>query len=170
MTSILWRRLDSPGHDAARLRRMDALWQLDGAAVFGHQGKPCRLDYVVTCDESWRTMSAHVSGSLGNEAIDLRICPEVDGCTDVDLNFSPSTNLLPIRRLNLSVGAEAKVRAAWLRFPGFALEPLEQVYRRVSDDRYGYESNNGFVSELRVDRSGLVIEYPHSWSAEMITS
>lgn len=31
---------------------------------------------------------------------------------DLDLNFSPSTNLIPLRRLGLAVGAEAPVRAA----------------------------------------------------------
>ncbi len=36
--------------------------------------------------------------------------PEVG--LDVDINFSPSTNLPPIRRLNLGIGQEAKVRAA----------------------------------------------------------
>ena len=41
----------------------------------------------------------------------------VDGCRDIDLNFSPSTNVLPIRRLSLDVGDQAAVRAAWLRFP-----------------------------------------------------
>jgi hypothetical protein len=41
--------------------------------------------------------------------------------------FSPSTNLLPIRRLNLGVGQAAKVQAAWLRFLGFTLESLPPV-------------------------------------------
>ena len=55
--------------------------------------------------------------------------PQVAGCIDIDLNFSPSTNLLPIRRCNLAVGEAVAVNAAWLRFPGFlmttarALEP-----------------------------------------------
>jgi hypothetical protein len=44
------------------------------------------------------------------------------GCVNIDLNFSPSTNLLPIRRLDLSVGASAIVRAAWLRFPGMNVQ------------------------------------------------
>ena len=67
-------------------------------------------------------------------------CPAVEGCVDLDLNFSPSTNALPIRRLGLAVGQAAEVRAAWLRFPSFALEPLEQVYRRTGETTYRYES------------------------------
>jgi hypothetical protein len=85
---------------------------------------------------------------------------------DLDLNFSPSTNLLPIRRLRLDVGQEAAVRAAWLRFPGFTLEPLEQRYRRTADDAYRYESAGGaFVRDLTVNDEGFVVRYPGLWEA-----
>jgi hypothetical protein len=94
-------------------------------------------------------------------------CPQVEGCVDVDLNFSPSTNLLPIRRLRLDVGQEAEVRAAWLRFPGFALEPLEQRYVRTSADGYRYESAGGaFVRDLTVNGDGFVTRYPGFFEAE----
>jgi hypothetical protein len=43
-------------------------------------------------------------------------CGAGEGCLDIDLGFSPSTNLLPIRRLTLAVGEAATVRAAWLPF------------------------------------------------------
>jgi len=93
--------------------------------------------------------------------------PEVAGCIDLDLNFSPSTNLLPIRRLGLAVGQEAGVRAAWLRFPGFTLEPLEQLYRRVDAETYRYESAGGsFVTEIRVNAAGFVTHYPNFWQVE----
>jgi hypothetical protein len=88
-------------------------------------------------------------------------CPAVAGCIDVDLNFSPATNTLPIRRLDLAPGHESAVRAAWLRFPGFALEPLAQLYRRTSDATYRYESDGGrFSADLEINASGLVTRYP----------
>lgn len=88
------------------------------------------------------------------------------GCIDLDLNFSPSTNLLPIRRLGLAIGEEAKVNAAWLRFPGFTLEPLEQLYRRIDRTTYRYESAGGkFVAELRVNTAGFVTHYPNFWQS-----
>jgi hypothetical protein len=94
-------------------------------------------------------------------------CPEVAGCIDLDLNFSPSTNLLPIRRLNLAVGQEASVRAAWLRFPSFKLEPLEQIYRRAGPSVYRYESaGGGFVTDLEVNEAGFVTHYPNLWRNE----
>ena len=86
---------------------------------------------------------------------------------DIDLGFSPATNLLPIRRLELTVGASATVRAAWVRFPEMMLEVLDQVYTRLGPDRYLYESAGGeFRRELTVNRRGFVIDYPGFWRAE----
>ena len=181
VATILWRRLDLPGHESARLEPADGGWRLTGAAVFTHDARLCRLYYEIACDAAWRTTAARVAGFVGDEAVDVLIaadgaggwrmngreCPEVEGCIDVDLNFSPSTNLLAIRRLGLGVGEEAGVRAAWLRFPGFALEPLPQAYRRLSDDVYRYESGGGaFVRELTVNDAGFVTSYPGFFEAE----
>lgn len=179
--SILWHRLDHPGHEAARLTSQDGGWRLAGTAVFAYDRQPCRLHYLVECDAEWRTVAARVEGWVGEEEIDVEIAvdgagrwrlngeerPAVEGCIDVDLNFSPSTNLLPIRRLGLAVGEEAEVRAAWLRFPGFTLEPLSQRYRRIGERTFRYESAGGrFVRDLPVNAAGFVIRYPDFWEAE----
>lgn len=179
--SILWRRLDRPGHESARLVRQESRWHLAGTAVFAHEKQPCRLDYLVVCAADWRTVSGRVAGWVGDRPVEIELsvkrggrwrlngaeCAGVAGCIDLDLNFSPSTNLLPIRRLELAVGQEARVRAAWLRFPGFTLEPLEQVYRRVDAVTYAYESGGGrFVTELQVNEAGFVTRYPSFWEVE----
>ncbi len=44
-TTILWRRVDRPGHESARLWREGAEWRLDGAAVFAHESQACQLGY-----------------------------------------------------------------------------------------------------------------------------
>jgi hypothetical protein len=179
--TILWRRLDRPGHETARLSRQGSGWDLSGTAIFAHEGRPCRLDYSILCDPAWRTLQARVEGWVGSETARIEISAgssgrwrmngsehfEVDGSLDIDLNFSPSTNLLPIRRLDLAVGEEARVRAAWLRFPSFALEPLEQSYRRLAESTYRYESTGGrFAAELEVNASGFVTLYPGFCQAE----
>ena len=179
-TVILWRRIDQPGHETVRLLPRETGWALSGSAVFVDDARPCRLDYLVACDVGWRTVSARVTGSIGQLTIDVAITvdtqgrwwmnerevPAVAGAIDVDLNFSPSTNLLPIRRLKLDVGQSAAVRAAWLRFPSFALEPFDQTYARLGPTRYRYESAGGFAAELDVDASGFVTRYGDIWQAE----
>jgi len=158
----------------------DAGFEITGTAVFLHDARPCRLDYVVACDVGWRTVAARVTGWIGDDGVELAItvgpegrwwldereCRAVAGCIDVDLNFSPSTNLLPIRRLRLAVGQSADVRAAWLRFPSFTLEPFDQTYRRLGPTAYRYESASGFVAELEVNDVGFVTRYGDIWHAE----
>jgi hypothetical protein len=176
--TLLWRRLDRPGHDAVRLVFHEPFWQLGGMAVFQHQGEACRLEYAVVCDAAWHTRHAWVAGWLGGRRIRLdvlvtgdrrwhldgRAIAEVEGCLDVDLAFTPATNLLPLRRLALAPGAEAAVRAAWLSFPGFELEPLDQVYRRTGPTSYRYEAGNGtFMADLEVEPDGLVRRYGGLW-------
>jgi hypothetical protein len=91
----------------------------------------------------------------------------VAGCIDIDLGFSPSTNLLPIRQLSLAVGEEAEVRAAWLPFPSLMFELFSQVYRREGARTYRYESGGGtFVRMLEVNAAGFVTSYPGLWQAE----
>jgi hypothetical protein len=182
--SVLWRGIYLPGHEACRVFSENSDRRLEGTAVFSHNGQPCRLDYQVICDAGWNTLSGKVSGWLGQAMVDIELaidpkrnwrlngieCPVVAGCIDLDLNFSPSTNLLPIRRLDLGIGQEAEVRAAWLRFPSFDLEQLVQVYRRVDESTYRYESGGGsFVADLEVDAVGFVTNYPGIWQAEVTT-
>jgi hypothetical protein len=177
---ILWRGLVLPGHEACRLFSLASRWYLEGTAVFSHEQRPCRLDYRVICDEAWRTLSAKVEGWLGATLVGIQIKtdanghwwlneveqPGVQGCIDIDLNFSPSTNLLPIRRLDLAVGETAEVKAAWLRFPSFKLELLPQQYRRLGETTYRYESAGGqFVADLKVNRAGFVVDYPGLWES-----
>jgi hypothetical protein len=89
---------------------------------------------------------------------------DVAGCIDVDLGISPSTNTLPIRRLNLEVGESRELTAAWVRFPELTVEPLAQCYTRLTERRYRYESSaSGFTAELEVDDLGLVVDYQGIW-------
>lgn len=162
MTSILWRRLDTPGHEFAHL--VDG--RLDGAALFLHEGAPVSLSYEVTWDDEWRSLAAWVQGWVGAQRIEVEARP-LPGCVDLDLNFSPSTNMLPIRRLSLAIGQSADVRATWLRFPSFKVEPLEQRYTRLSESTYRYESAGGtFVREIEVNEHGLVTRYPGFFEEE----
>lgn len=177
---MMWRRLDCPGHEWARLSLRGTNPVLRGTAVFSEDRVPARLDYRIVCSPRWDTLSAVVLGWVGGAKVDLRLeraaaqawllngvpVPEVQGCADIDLSFSPSTNLLPIRRLGLKVGEEAEVRAAWLTFPDLGLRPLVQGFRRESRDRYAYRSDTGFSTTLQVDRDGFVVEYPPLWTEE----
>lgn len=181
--AILWHRLDVPGCESALLEKTTRGWRLSGFAVFQEEDQDCGLGYTIYCDESWRTHSANVFGHIGVRQCNCEIevagrtwCingteqPQIEGCIDIDLGFSPSTNLLPIRRLSLATGESARTKAAWLRFPSMTLVPAEQKYTRMTGTQYRYESLvSGFTSILETDSDGFVTFYPGLWKAEGAT-
>ena len=180
---ILWRRTDVCGHDACGLWGTESGWCLAGTAIFALEGQPCHLAYEVDCDTTWRTRSTKVTGYIGRHALELTIVampgarwllndidqPEAAGCIDVDLNFTPATNLIAIRRLALDISHASDAPAAWLRFPELKLDRLEQRYHRVALDTYEYQAPLvGYSGLLRVSDLGFVTQYLGLWALEAL--
>ncbi len=177
--AVLWRRDDAAGTESFLLSGDDSGWSLEGTVVAPLDRKPAHVRYRIACDSLWRTAGAEVVVTHGGVRRELRMSvrdrgtwwvdgteePSLRGCTDVDLEISPSTNTLPIRRLNLPIGQEASLVAAWVRFPGLTVEALHQTYARTAANRYRYASGD-FAADIEVDDLGLVIRYKGGWSRE----
>ena len=132
---------------------------------------------MVDADASWLTRRGEVHGWAGRTPVDLRIEREADGAwtyngvrldvpgaVDVDLGFTPATNLLPLRRLALPVGDAIDAPAAWLDDETWTLARLPQRYERRSPHGYWYTSPT-YAELLEVDDEGFVRRYPHLWEA-----
>jgi len=174
----LWRWLQSTGLERFQLLRAADQWILQGTVLTLTEQDPAEARYEITCDNLWHTRSAHISvqDKEGERALRIRrengrwyendhLNEGVDGCIDIDLGWSPSTNTLTIRRLQLAVGeSSGLVTAAWVRFPDLKLQPLPQEYLRLSAREYRYSSSGGaFTAEISVDDEGLVINYEGFW-------
>lgn len=177
--AVVWRQLDGRGMEHSRLTDDDGAPLIEGTAVVVEAAVPWRLTYEVRCDIAWRTRSALVSGRAG--ATDRRLTidadgqgrwtvdgqprADLDGCLDVDLGFTPSTNTLPLRRLRLAIGADATIDVAWMEFPGLAVTRAAQRYTRLAERTYRFEHlATGFVADLDVDADGFVVTYPDGWT------
>ena len=169
-----WRRLDRPGEDSCRLIEEPGGWMLFGHARYNQDGQRTALDYVVRCNAMWESQTADVTGMIGGQEVAWRILRGPDGwclgdgaprhadCEDIDLAFTPATNILPLRRLAFE-GTEHVV-AAWFREDedGGRLDRLEQSYTPRGAGRYAYASPN-FRAELNVHATGFVTHYPGLW-------
>lgn len=181
VASVHWRALDHAGEDRCRLVQMAAGFMLVGHARYVDAGRDVALDYVVRCGADWLTESADVTGVFGGDPVALRILRGADGwqvndrpqpglgeARDVDLHFTPATNLMPLRRLP-DVG-RLEVRAAWLRDLSGTLEPLDQVYTRGRGDVVQYEAvQSEFTTQLQVGPDGFVTLYPGLWEADHVS-
>lgn len=184
LSTVLWRFRDDPHSDYCTLHQSDDGFQLEGVVLLVEDGQPTRIDYHVMCDPQWRTTATKIMidrhGSIREHRItadaahhwqiDGEDLPVWNGCTDIDLGFSPATNTVAIGRLKLAVGQSAELNAAWVRWPGFAYEVLPQRYTRLDHDRYLYESRNStFRATLIIDAHGMVLDYENLWRAVVHT-
>jgi hypothetical protein len=180
VASILWRRLDVPGHDACRLEEEPQGWRLHGAAVFRHPSGPAHLSYSVNCDRAWLTSSGLIQGVIGARPIDARIIREDAGwrfngelapglghLLDLDLSFTPATNFLQLKRFALPLGEAVALPAAWFNLEIGALTELRQIYQRRDAHRLSYRAPDvGYEGLLELSPNGFVRRYPGLWEAE----
>lgn len=181
--SIIWRRLDISGHDACTLYERRGGFELDGCALFVHEGAPARLNYKLVCDGSWRTLRGRVDGVVGGRVMDIviersaegvwtrngAIVSGLNGCVDLDLGFSPASNLCQLRRLNLADGNAADAPVAWLDVSSNTLSVLAQRYERRAKLTYWYEAPRfDYAALLEVNEVGFVLRYPGLWEAEAV--
>ena len=172
---FFWRKMDRIGCDSCRLIRLSNGWRLSGAAVFLEEPRACHFQYDVVADRAFRAKSATVVGYLGKKAIDIRIRSagtgawrvngvlnsKVAGCIDIDLGFTPATNLFALRRLALKVGQHTEAPAAYLAFPSMRFTRLPQRYERTGRTAYAYEAPTvGYAGTLQVSSVGAVVKYP----------
>ncbi|MBW3672394.1 MAG: putative glycolipid-binding domain-containing protein [Acidobacteria bacterium] len=179
MRTVVWTRIDGMGMELATLSPATAsAHTMEGTVIVVSDATPFVIRYGVELDEGWQTRRVQINGSRAAETFQIELVaeesvwrrngealPQFDGCVDIDLGFSPSTNTLPIRRCAASVGERIDVTAVWLRFPELTLERLDQSYERISERSYLYRSATGFETTIEVDDHGLVLNYPQGWKA-----
>jgi uncharacterized protein len=168
-----WRRSDEIETDElCTLTLRDNGYSMVGTVLGADAGAPLRVEYQVLVDRAGLTTAAHVRelrgfttrtlaierSAKGAWTVDGAAARALKGCTDIDLGISPSTNTLPIRRLNLAIGAAQTIQAAWVRFPELVVVKTPQTYSRLDEFTYRYASGT-FEAELTVDDDGLVTTY-----------
>lgn len=172
---MLWRHLSASGHDACTVVDAGRGWHIKGASAFESDRGIAHLTYDVQCDAGWQTLRATVEGTVGGREVshhirrmsngtwmlDHVVQPQLANCADLDLAFTPATNTIAIRRLDLDMGASAIVQSAWLDVVGEEFSVLEQQYERISNHQYRYRSPRfAFEATIRVNDFGLVVDYP----------
>lgn len=163
------------------------------AVAIGSAPVPYRLDYELETEQDWvtarlvaRTRGEGWSRSLMLERsrdgiwtgsrdgrgrldeADHGIDPEMLGAEvlDVDVQYSPVTNLMPVRRLGLeNVGATREFTMAWIAVPDLTIHEDGQRYRIVErqpgQNIVRYESTDGeFEAMITCDDDALAIDYP----------
>lgn len=177
---VVWRYLRSNTRlEFCEATRASSLITLTGKLLGDAESVPAYVSYELLCSgdlarcttlrlecvvkDTRRTLTLEHE-STGRWSQNGAYRPELDGCSDPDLEWSPATNAFPIRRLAELPHDSLKIRAAWVRFPTLSVQPVAQTYTRLSATRYRYRNeDSGYEGHIDVDELGLPISYEGVW-------
>ncbi len=182
---IYWIPWEEPGCEHLSLRPGEAGTKALGMILRMRDGRHLRCRYELETDEAWHVRRLSFAVNAGEESAPRRLllesdgaghwqvegaaAPELDGCLDVDIQVTPFTNTLPIRRMDLAEGESAEIRVVYLPVPELTPRPAEQRYTCLQalgpqGGLYRYEGLfRNFTAELAVDADGLVRDYPETF-------
>jgi hypothetical protein len=170
---ITWHCAQLASSEHCTLIEADDGYNFHGVVVVPLADVPCHIEYSVIVDSRWLPLKVESTITTPSriQTIDLRRrvpgrweldgvwASHLEGCDDVDLGWSPATNTIPIRRLDLSIGESASITAAWTRFPELDVVRNVQRYTRLANDRWRYQAGE-YEFDLTVDgATGLVLNY-----------
>lgn len=176
-----WRRTDGSWRERLMLRSSADGMAAEGE-IFDATPEQPWLRYTVTTDRRFQVTEAVITARNGSrialaaeeavwrDADTGHALPELEGCIDIDLQATPFTNTLPIRRLHMRADDHADIVVVYIDHATLSPRTFAQHYTCVrpyqtGDGCYRYTSAT-FEAELRVDRDGLVHDYPPFWTRE----
>ena len=149
-------------------------WENEGWTVSGIVGRE-RVQYVVRLSATWQLRQFLLFRDLDEPDLWLatdgsarwgemngahRV--ELDGCYDVELDITPFTPTLPIRRLPLHVGDSAELSVVHVDVETLEARPVRRRYTRTSEQHWVVRDlDDGSTQvEFDVDEHGLVVDEP----------
>ena len=173
--AVVWLALEDPGAEHVILRQRPDGYRVQSRMVGVYEGRPARASYRLELDAGWRVQRLVATWFAPDSTHRLRLQrdaagawrdqdgprPDLAGCVDVDLVWTPLTNTLPIRRLGLATGEHSDIAVAYITPPALTVAPHKQRYTRLGPDRWRFDTlDSDFTAELTVDAQRLVLDYP----------
>jgi hypothetical protein len=163
-----WRTWDHAHQETLTLR-----WENEGWTATGEVGREA-VTYVIRLSATWQVRQFLLFRDLDEPDLWLGTDgggrwgemngahrPDLDGCTDIDLDCTPFTTTLPIRRLQLDVGDVAEIRCAAIDVETLGVVPVTQRFRRLQPRRFEFTDLDRDVGcAFDIDEYGLVHDYP----------
>jgi uncharacterized protein len=175
--AISWQVSESEGFETSWIDLGDDSLQARGRAV-GTIPELYWVTYTLDtgADFITRRLRVSVERASGSAELDLRRdedgvwtgngapIPDVEGALDCDLGLCPLTNTMPVLRHRLHVTpGESELLMAWVSVPDLVVQPSVQTYTTLAmtpQGAYIRFAAGDFHSDIEVDASGLVVEYP----------
>lgn len=173
-TEARWASIVRDGLDQCHVEASEEAIVMRGVAIGTFDERDFAVTYRIECEPDWTIRSFEAFDVDGNECAlnrDGERWLRRDGTEDrrlagariIDLSGTPLTNTLAVRTMaDHAEGASTRHDVVYVPFD--TLDPMIDGQRytcRIPYERYHYEAVDGtFETTLRVDRFGLITEYP----------
>ena len=183
-TDVGWAATRWPGLEHVIVSADATAWRAQGRVIIAEE-RLASVDYEVRCDAAFRVKGLTITVTESAGQADLMLAadgdghwqasgtarPDLDGCIDLDIDCTPLTNTLPIRRLDWSAGQAHDLDVVYVSVPDLSVSRARQRYTllvpgagdEVDPRVFRYESGS-FRADLPVDSDGLVVDYPGLWA------
>lgn len=134
------------------------------------------VSYSLRLTAAWETLAVRIAGRFENKAFDHDFQradsvwknwdgTQYSGGLEPDISFTPLTNTLPVRRLNMRVGESSEIEVLYFDLATRLVDVRKQRYTRLSDFQYRFETVPAdFEAVIEVDEDGFVTQYPELFS------
>ncbi|HTE25133.1 putative glycolipid-binding domain-containing protein [Flavitalea sp.] len=147
------------------------------------EGIPVHIEYQLKIDSTWKVsfifiklisdteqeirLSSSTAGGWQADGVNM---PGLDACTVPDISFTPFTNTLAIKRLDLQIGEQSEITVLYFDLPELMPKPMRQRYTRLDDRVYMYENvDSDFKAVLNIDEQAFVVDYPGLWKRVVLS-
>ena len=175
-----WLRiLDHAGVETVRFQRTsEGRHRLTGDVLALHEGQAMTVRYTLLADSHGRSVSLQLERTSGDAGRTLSLqrnpdgvwlgdgepLPGLEDCDDIDLGMSPSTYMLPIRRMQAADRERMDVCAIRIRLPSLEVQRSAQRYTRLDARHWRHQHrDSGSSATLEVDEAGVVTDYDGIW-------
>lgn len=175
MQQLQWEGLQYNSQEICQVKTLKDTIEVNGSIKGDHEGWFFYIQYHIIVNQAWHAMELAISINMNNKTDDFlfrgngegawqfngKNAPELEGCIDVDISFTPFTNTLPIRRLNLNPGETREIKVLYVDVLEKKVSLLKQQYRCMAAGSYRYRNvPNDFEAVIRTDENGYVTDYP----------
>jgi len=182
-TNIVWTGLEYHSIENCLISNNKNGTDISSTIIGLYEGKIYKIDYAIKANKKWETQEVSITARHSDHQQYILLTKNAEGdwmmndekaysftgCIDVDIALTPFTNTLPINRLALRNGEEQTISVIYFDLLNWDLKPVKQLYRRISENLYHYENiPNNFEADIKVDKQGIVIEYPNLFNRSAI--
>lgn len=174
-TNILWTGREYYSLENCQVNEQENGAEITSTIIGSYEGKLYKVEYHIRTNAHWQTVLLELTSHVNNKPLTIKLegngkgnwtyngkeAEQFRNCIDVDIAVTPFTNTLPIRRLQPEQDQPQEIQVIYCDLLNQVIKPVRQKYTRLSNNEYHYENiPNDFEATIKVDDSGLVIDYP----------